>query len=131
MVFKELLFNEQPNASVVTKRHAERFVAFHQDGHCIKEAVAVHGCPVWCAADVIGVLLNDDYSGCSGDPIHKKLKQEDHEGLCSTGMVNRGSIVFTSCFIAILTISRTINQSCMGRSGWFAKGTKFSPIFNY
>ena len=46
-------------------------------------------------------------------------------------IVNEGSIVFTSCFIAILTNSRAIIQSCMGEFGWFAKGTELSSIFNY
>ena len=45
--------------------------------------------------------------------------------------VNRGSIVFTSSIIAILTISRGIIQSCMGGFGWLAKGTKLSWIPNY
>ena len=45
--------------------------------------------------------------------------------------VNGASIVFTSPIIAILTISRAIIQSCMGGSGWFAKGTELSSIFNY
>ena len=35
-------------------------------------------------------------------------------------IVNGGSIVFTICIIAILTISRAIIQS------WFSKGTKLS-----
>ena len=39
--------------------------------------------------------------------------------------------MFTSSIIAILTISRAIIQSCMGRSGLFAKGTEFSWISNY
>ena len=42
-----------------------------------------------------------------------------------------GSIVFTTCIIAILTISRAIIQSCMGGSGLFAKGPKLSWISNY
>ena len=46
-------------------------------------------------------------------------------------IVNGGSFVFTSCIIAILIISRAIIQSCMGGSGWFAKGTELSSIFNY
>ena len=46
-------------------------------------------------------------------------------------IVNGGFIVFTSCFIAILTISRATMQYCMGESGWFAKGTELSSIFNY
>ena len=46
-------------------------------------------------------------------------------------IVNGGSFVFTSCIIAILTISRAIIQSCMGGSGWFVKGTQLSSIFNY
>ena len=46
-------------------------------------------------------------------------------------IVNGGSIVFTSCIIAILTISRVIIQSCMGGSGWFVKGAELSSIFNY
>ena len=46
-------------------------------------------------------------------------------------IVNGASIVFTSCIIAILTISRAIIQSCKGTSGWFSKGTEFSSIFNY
>ena len=46
-------------------------------------------------------------------------------------IVNGGSIVFTSRFIAILTISRAIIQSLMGGYGWFAKETKLSSIFNY
>ena len=40
--------------------------------------------------------------------------------------------MFTSSIIAILTISRAIyNQSCMGGSGWFAKGTELSWISTY
>ena len=39
--------------------------------------------------------------------------------------------MFTSSIIAILTISRAIIQSCMGGSGWFAKGTELSWISNY
>ena len=46
-------------------------------------------------------------------------------------MINGASIVFTSSIIAILTISRAIIQSCMGGSGWFAKGIELSSIFNY
>ena len=46
-------------------------------------------------------------------------------------IVNGGSIVFTSCIIAILTISRAIIQSCMDGSSWFANGTELSSIFNY
>ena len=46
-------------------------------------------------------------------------------------IVNGGPIVFTSCIIAILTISMAIIQSCKGTSGWFSKGTKLSSIFNY
>ena len=45
--------------------------------------------------------------------------------------VNGASSVFTSCIIAILTISRAIIQTCKGTSGWFSKGTKLSSIFNY
>ena len=39
--------------------------------------------------------------------------------------------MFTSCIIAIVTISRAIIQSCIGGSGWFVKGTELSSIFNY
>ena len=39
--------------------------------------------------------------------------------------------MFTSSIIAILTISRAIIKSCMGGSGWFAKGTELSWISNY
>ena len=39
--------------------------------------------------------------------------------------------MFTSSIIAILTISRAIIQSCIGGSGWFAKGTELSWISNY
>ena len=49
---------------------------------------------------------------------------EDH-------IVNGATIVFTSSIIAILIISWTIIQSCMGGSGWFAKGTELSWISNY
>ena len=41
------------------------------------------------------------------------------------------TIVLTSSFIAILTISRAIIQSCMGGSGRFSKGTELSWISNY
>ena len=34
--------------------------------------------------------------------------------------------MFTSSIIAILTIPRDIIQSCIGGSGWFAKGTELS-----
>ena len=46
-------------------------------------------------------------------------------------IVNGGSIVFTSCIIAILTISRAIIQSYIVTSGWFSTGTKLSWIPNY
>ena len=39
--------------------------------------------------------------------------------------------MFTSCIIAIFTISRAIIQSCNGTSGWFLKGNKLSSILNY
>ena len=39
--------------------------------------------------------------------------------------------MFTSSIIAILTIPRAIIQSCMGGSGWFAKGTELSWISYY
>ena len=46
-------------------------------------------------------------------------------------IVNGGYFVFTSCIIAISTISWAIIQSCMGGSGWFTKGTELSLISNY
>ena len=46
-------------------------------------------------------------------------------------IVNGGFIVFTSCIIAIWTISRAIIQSLIGGSGWFAKEPSLSSIFNY
>ena len=39
--------------------------------------------------------------------------------------------MFTSSIIAIMTISRAIIQSCMGGSGWFAKGIELSWVSNY
>ena len=39
--------------------------------------------------------------------------------------------MLTNSFIAILTISKAIIQSCMGGSGWFSKGSELSWISNY
>ena len=46
-------------------------------------------------------------------------------------IINGASIGFTKSIIRIPKIPRTIIQSCMGGSGWFAKGTKLSWIPNY
>ena len=46
-------------------------------------------------------------------------------------IIHGDSIVFTSCFMAIFTISGAIIQTYMGGSGWFAEGTELSSIFNY
>ena len=89
------------------------------------------------------ILKKSTAYGTDAQLIENK-KQEAHEGLCSTGIdlacfkrnqyvinikipskfgedqiVNGSSIVFKSCIIAILTISRAIIQPCMGRSGRF------------
>ena len=58
------------------------------------------------------------------NPEHVYMYGEDR-------IVNGGSIVFTNCIIAILTISRAIIQSCVGRSSWFSKRTELSSISNY